>query len=105
MAVVAVQAGDVFDGEGAAVGDQQRPRPQQARREQPVTLLADGGVAVVVAVQALTQEGDGTEFIDDGGDADLDEFGVIAIAVGDVSGRHVAAWSAARGSWAVGQRR
>ena len=86
---MAVQAGDVFDGEGAAVGDQQRPRPQQVRREQPVTLLADGGVTVVVAVQALTQDGDGTEFIDHRGDADLDELGVIAVAVRDVGRRHV----------------
>src|SRR5205085_11247172 len=90
-AAVAVQAGDVFDGEGAAVGDEQGPRPQQVRREQPVTLLADGGVAVVVAVQALTQDGDGTEFIDHRGDADLDELSIIAVAVRDVSRGHVAA--------------
>ena len=47
-------------------------------------------MAVAVAVQALAQERNGTQFIDHGGDADLDEFGVIPIAVGDVSRGDVA---------------
>ena len=88
---MAVQACDVLDGEGAAVGDHQGAWPQQALREQPVALLADGRVAVPVAVQALAQERDGTQLVHHRGEADLDELGVIPVAVRDVSRGHVAA--------------
>ncbi|NJN05712.1 MAG: hypothetical protein HC814_04100 [Rhodobacteraceae bacterium] len=76
----------MFDGEGAAVGNQHGTRAQEAGGTQPVTLLVDGSVAVVIAVQALTEDGDGTPFIDDGRDADLKEFFVGTIAVRDVRG-------------------
>jgi hypothetical protein len=42
-------------------------------------------MAIVVAVQTLSQEWNGSPFIDHGSDADLDEFGVIPISVGDMS--------------------
>ena len=87
--VVPVQAGDVLDREGAAVGDQQGSRPQQIFGQQPVALLANSGVAVAIAVQALAQDRDGPQFIDHRGEADLDEFGVVPIAVRDVSGGYV----------------
>jgi len=48
-------------------------------------------MAVLAAVEALAQNGNGTELVHDGSDADLNELGVIAIAVGDVSRRYVAA--------------
>ena len=41
-------------------------------------------VAIAIAVQALAQDGDSPEFIDDRRNADLDELGVVAMAVGDV---------------------
>ncbi len=91
---MAVQPGQVFDREGAPVGDQQGSGPQEPCRHQPVRLLVDGRMAVGVAVQALAQDRDGTEFVYHRSDADLDELGVIPIAVRDVSRRHVR-----RGGW------
>lgn len=84
-----MEAGNMLGREGASVGDHQGPRPQQPFGEQPVALLADRGMAVGVAIQALAQQWDSTQFINDADDADRDELGVIAIAVRDVSRWHV----------------
>src|SRR6185437_905059 len=81
-----MEAGDVLCGEGAAVGDEQRPWLQETVGEQPVTLLADRGMSIAVAVQALAQQRDGTQLINHASDVDLNELGVITIAVCDVSG-------------------
>jgi len=47
-------------------------------------------VAVLVTVQTLAQERNRSQFVDHGSDADLDEFGVIPIPVGDMSWANVA---------------
>jgi hypothetical protein len=98
---VAVQACNVFGGEGAAVGDHQGTWPQQPLGEQPVTLLADGYVAVEVAVETLPQEWDCTQLIHHRSEADLNEFGVIPIAARDVSRRNVG--TTVRGPGSVGR--
>lgn len=82
----------MLGGEGAPVGDQQRPWLQETVGEQPVALLADSGRAVGVAVQTLAHQRDGTPFIDDAGDADLNELGVLPLAVRDVRRWHVGGW-------------
>lgn len=48
-------------------------------------------MAVVVAVQALAQEEHDNEFINHGGNADLEELGVSAIAVREMCRRDVVA--------------
>ena len=89
VAVVTVQVCDVLGRESAAVGDEQRPRSQDVLGQQPIGVLADGGVTVAIAVQGLAQNGDGPKFIDHAGDADLNEFGVVTMAMCDVRGRNV----------------
>jgi hypothetical protein len=46
-------------------------------------------MAVVVAVQAVAEDGDSAKVIDGGCDADVDEFLVGGVAVGDVGRRDV----------------
>ena len=75
--------------EGAAVGNEQRPGPQEVRGQQPIGGLADGGVTVAIAVQGLAQDRDGPQFIDHGGDADLNKFGVVPMTMRDVRGGYV----------------
>jgi hypothetical protein len=98
VAAVAVQPRQVLDGEGAAVGDQQRPRGQEPLVEQPLGLLADGRVVVVVAVQALAEDRQGAEVIDGRGQADVDELLVGGVAVRDVGWWDVAAGPGRPGS-------
>src|SRR5262249_36715129 len=85
-AAVAVHPGQVFDGEGAAVGDHQGAAWHQPGLEQPVARLLYGGVVVAVAVEAVPQDGQGPQLIDDRGDADMDDLVLAGVAAGDVGG-------------------
>src|ERR1700676_5103797 len=46
-------------------------------------------MTVAIAVQGLAQNGDGPKFIDHTGDADLDAFGFVPMAMRDVRGGYV----------------
>src|SRR5262249_59610980 len=83
----AMQARDMSGREGAAIGDhQERLRVQVILEE--LELLGDAGLAVVVAAQGVSADGDGAEIIDDGAQTSVDHLGVVGrVAMRDVRGR------------------
>src|ERR1022692_1547131 len=74
-------------GKGAAVGDHEQTLGQGQVMLKQLEMLMDGGVAVLVAAEHMSENGDGAELVDDRGGADLDHFLVLdLVAVRDVSG-------------------
>ena len=50
--------------------------------------MCNGGVAVVIAVEEVTEHRQGTVVVDDGGNTDLNQFDIVgAMAIGEVRGR------------------
>src|SRR5260370_22225339 len=64
----AVQARDMSGGVGAAIGDHQEWIGTNIILQE-VELLRDAGLAVVIAAQGMSEDGDGAEVINDGAQA------------------------------------
>lgn len=86
VVAVAAESAGVLGGKGAAVGHEQHVRGQQSVGAEQIVLLFDGGVAVAVAVENVAVDGECAEFVDGGGEPDLEHFAVGEVAVGDVGG-------------------
>ena len=51
-----------------------------------INLFFDGGVTIAIAIEHVACHGDGAEFINCGGEANLYHFGFGEVTVGDMGG-------------------
>jgi hypothetical protein len=85
---VGFQGAEVFGGEGAAVGNDQRVgRQRRVMSAENVQLFANAGVSVAVAVVAVNGDGQSAEVVDVGGDSQVHTDLAGGIAAREMCGR------------------
>jgi hypothetical protein len=84
LLVVAMQAGNVLQRTGPAIGDHEHVLRQADVFTNQTVRLVDGRMAIAVAVETVSENGHSAKVIDDGQWAEENRFAVGGVAVTDV---------------------